>query len=132
MWEYYTDVPARCDQGSSTCTSNRQQGTCPYPTVRAAEESVEGCCRSCFRSADQKSRRKAGCDVGGQTGTLKDKWDPYFSLASSNLVYKHKAGTLYHRPGHMLCSGPRVAEGEELAGAGGAVGPHQQGKPADG
>lgn len=80
----------------------------------------------------QKSRRKAGCDVGGQTGTLKDKWDPYFSLASSNLVYKHKAGTLYHRPGHMLCLGPRIAEGEELAGTVGAVGPHQQGKPADG
>jgi hypothetical protein len=36
------------------------------------------------------------------------------------LTMKHKAGTLHCRAGHVLCLGHGVAEGGDLAGAGGA------------
>lgn len=60
-----------------------------------------------------------------------DKWAPVCLLPLPALTVKHKAGALFHRPGHTLCPALRVAE-EEVAGTGGAVGSQQQGKPAGG
>ena len=48
--------------------------------------------------------------------TSKTNGNPICRSPLPALTMKCKAGTLFHKPGHMLCT---VAEGEELAGVGG-------------
>lgn len=84
---------------------------------------------SSYRSAGPEVWKKSQMWGGREWGESETPKGTFiFLLPLSTLTLKPKAGILYHRTGHKLCSRLRVAEGEDVAGAGEGCGPTPTGK----